>query len=264
MFRRVLKYQLFFRSLAGVLLLILFKVVADHMGWSIITINTLTSAFFGGVFFVLGIIMAGVVADFKEAEKVPSEFSVLLKAIRHDSHLLLGGSVCAQERDGIVLHVEELLSSINSNFRNNHWHKHEVDKIINDINADVATLWQQGAPTGVLMKIRDNLTGIDRLSHRVDYIAKTSFLPAAYFVVEIGVFLVLLIFVFAKNEWGFGGVLLFAAIGFILLSLIQLIRDIDNPFEVGKNSCADVDLSVLFKLENLWLEKRKLANCDTV
>jgi len=163
-----------------------------------------------------------------------------------------------------VLHVEELLSSINSNFRNNQWHKHEVDKIINDINADVATLWQQGAPTGVLMKIRDNLTGIDRLSHRVDYIAKTSFLPAAYFVVEIGVFLVLLIFVFAKNEWGLGGILLFAAIGFVLLSLIQLIRDIDNPFEVGKNTCADVDLSVLFKLESLWLEKRKLANCDTV
>ena len=264
MFHRALKYQLFFKSFIGVLLLVAFKIISDHIGWSVITINTLTSAFFGGVFFVLGIIMAGIVADYKEAEKVPSEFSVLLKAIRHDSHLLFGGSISAEERDGIVLHVEELLTSINSNFRNNRWHKHEIDKIINDINDDVAKLWQQGAPTGVLMKIRDNLTAIDRLSHRVDYIAKTSFLPAAYFVVEIGVLLVLLIFVFAKNEWGVGGILLFAAIGFILLSLVQLIRDIDDPFEIGKNTCADVDLSVLFKLESLWQEKRNLANCDSV
>jgi hypothetical protein len=264
MFHRVLKYQLILRSLVGAIALLLLKLLSDHIGWSVITINTLTSAFFGGVFFVLGIIMAGVVADFKEAEKVPSEFSVLLKALRHDSHLVLGGSICGESKERLVIHVEELLGSINSNFRNNHWHKHEIDKVINDVNDDIAALWQQGAPTGVLMKMRDNLTGIDRLSHRIDYISETSFLPAAYFVVEIAVFLVLLIFVLAKNEWGNGGLFLFSAIGFVLLSLIQLIRDIDNPFEVGKNSCADVDLSVLFKLETLWQGKRKVARCDSV
>jgi hypothetical protein len=263
-FSSMLKYELFLKSLAGVTLLVVLKVMADHAGWSVITINTLTSAFFGGVFFVLGIIMAGVVADFKEAEKVPSEFSVLLKAIRHDSHLLIGGSTCSEARDGIVIHVEELLQAINDNFRHNHWHKHEVDQAINDINADIVSLWQQGAPSGVLIKMRDNLTGIDRLSHRVDYISKTSFLPAAYFVVEIAVLLVLCIFILARNEWGIGGMFLFSAITFVLVSLIQIIRDIDNPFEVGKNSLCDVDLSVLFKLEILWQEKRKLTCWDSV
>jgi hypothetical protein len=33
---------------------------------------------------------------------------------------------------------------------------------------------------------------------------------------------------------------------------VQLIHDIDNPFEYGKNTVADVDTSVLFKLENFW------------
>lgn len=35
----------------------------------------------------------------------------------------------------------------------------------------------------------------------------------------------------------------------MLLSILALIKDMDNPFEVGKNSYADVDLSHLRKLE---------------
>jgi hypothetical protein len=42
-----------------------------------------------------------------------------------------------------------------------------------------------------------------------------------------------------------GGLLLFALITFVL-------TDIDNPFEYNKNTVADVDVSVLFKLESFW------------
>jgi hypothetical protein len=41
---------------------------------------------------------------------------------------------------------------------------------------------------------------------------------------------------------------------FVLTILILLILDMDNPFEVGKNTVADVDLSRLFELEE-HLEK---------
>ena len=51
---------------------------------------------------------------------------------------------------------------------------------------------------------------------------------------------------------GFGGLLLFALIAFVLTAIVQLIHDIDNPFEYGKNTVADVDTSVLFKLEKFW------------
>ena len=102
------------------------------------------------------------------------------------------------------------------------------------------------------MKLRDNLTNIDRLSHRLDYIAYTSGISGAYIICDLSLAAVLIIFIFAKNEWGFGGLLLFALIAFVLTAIVQLIHDIDNPFEYGKNTVADVDTSVLFKLENFW------------
>jgi hypothetical protein len=67
---------------------------------------------------------------------------------------------------------------------------------------------------------------------------------------------VLLIFIFAKNEWGFSGLALFALIAFVLAAIVQLIHDIDNPFEYGKNTVADVDTSVLFRLEDHWKKEK--------
>ena len=247
------KYNLFVKAGAVVFVLFLFKTVADHFGWSIISINALTSAFFGGVFFILGIIMAGVVTDFKESEKIPGELAVLLKAVRNDTRILPDSSA---QVGSLKKHIDslarELLTAINTNLRANRWKKSDIDRIVNQINDDIGILWAQNAPPSILSKLRDSLTNIDRLSHRIDYIEETSFMPAAYKVLEIAVAAVLMIFVFSKNEWGLGGLLLFGAIGFVLVSLILLIKDIDNPFEVGKNTAADVDVSVLFKLEAVW------------
>jgi hypothetical protein len=46
--------------------------------------------------------------------------------------------------------------------------------------------------------------------------------------------------------------LLFALVTFVLTAIVQLIHDIDNPFEYNRNTVADVDTSVLFKLEHFW------------
>jgi hypothetical protein len=158
---------------------------------------------------------------------------------------------CSQEKD-IICHIEGLLSAITSNLRNNHWHKSQLDEEINKINKDIIDLWANGASPSPLMKLRDNLTNIDRLSHRLDYITYTSGISGAYVICDFSLAAVLIIFVFAKNDWGFGGLLLFALIAFVLTAIVQLIHDIDNPFEYGKNTVADVDTSVLFKLENFW------------
>jgi hypothetical protein len=47
--------------------------------------------------------------------------------------------------------------------------------------------------------------------------------------------------------------LLLSSIAFLLIGIILLIKDMDNPFEFEKGTHADVDLSILFELE-LYLE----------
>ena len=246
------RYSFFPRVILVVIALLVLKSLADNAGWAVIPINTLTGAFFGGVFFTISIIFAGAMTDYKEAEKIPGELAVILKALHNDARMLYPQKVEKASVDKLVMNTERLLSVINENFRSNKWHKKNLDIVINQLADDIAVLIAAGASAGILMKMRDNLTAIDRLSHRIDAIQETSFIPSAYAMTELAVAAVLLIFIFAKNEWAFGGIALFSAISFVLIGIILLIRDMDNPFEYGKHTYADVDLSVLFKLETRW------------
>jgi len=253
--KRILRYKLFYLAAVVGVAVLLLMLAAAHFKLNVITINTLTGTFFGGVFFTISIIFSGAMTDFKEAEKIPGELAVLLKAMHTDAKLISPqgkDNLEEIEQKDIINHIESLLSTINANLRGNHWHKSQLDEEINKINTDIIDLWAKGASPSPLMKLRDNLTNIDRLSHRIDYIAYTADIPGAYLICDLSLAAVLIIFVFAQNEWGFGGLLLFALVAFVLTAIVQLIHDIDNPFEYDKNTIADVDMSVLFKLENFW------------
>jgi hypothetical protein len=250
--KRILRYQLFYQAALMGIAVLLLMLTAAHFKLNVITINTLTGTFFGGVFFTISIVFTGAMTDFKEAEKIPGELAVLLKAMHTDAQLISPQGVeCVEEKD-IVSHIEGLLYTINDNIRANHWHKSQLDEETNKINKDILDLWAKGASPSPLMKLRDNLTNIDRLSHRIDYIAYTTGISGAYLICDLSLAAVLIIFVFAKNDWGFGGLLLFALVTFVLTAIVQLIHDIDNPFEYNRNTVADVDTSVLFKLEHFW------------
>jgi hypothetical protein len=257
--KRFLRFRLFFQAGLAAALVIVLKLVADRFGWSVIAINTLTGSFFAGVFFTISIVFTGAMADFKEAEKIPGEMAVLLRALRADASLTSPpGNVCSQTAD-IVRHIEVLLSTITSNLRANHWHRQELDEQIDLINKDIAELWTKGVATGLLLKLRENLTNLDRLSQRLEYIAYTKGIIGAYVVCDFALAAVLLIFAFSHNEWGFGGMVLLASIAFVLTAIVLLIHDMDNPFEYDKNTVADVDMSALFKLEARWKAGQQCA-----
>ena len=250
--KKLLKYRLFLNAAILASVVLVLKFFADHYGLSQISVNTLTSSFFAGVFFTISILFTAAMADFKEAEKIPGELTVLIKALHTDAQLTCAlSNNCAESKD-IVCHVESLLGVITDNLRNNHWHKSRLEQRVNQINMDITELWQKNIATGVLLKLRDNLTNIDRLSHRIDYIAYSDDITGAYLVANIALGAVFLIFVFAQNQWGAGGLVLFGAITFVLSAIMLLIHDMDNPFEYERNTLVDVDLSALFKLHHFW------------
>ncbi len=250
--RRILRFRLFFKAAVIAAAVLVLKYFADRYGYSQVAINTLTSSFFAGVFFTISILFTAAMTDFKEAQKIPGELAVMLRALHTDARMISPGGIACRETQGIACHVENLLTTILDNLRHNHWHMNEIDLQIGRINAAIAEGWRASAPAGILLKLRDNLTGIDRLSHRIEYIAYTNDIPGASLIAGIALAAVFLIFVFARNEWGAGGLILFGAITFVLSSIMLLIFDMDNPFEYGRQTLADVDTSVLFKLDSAW------------
>jgi hypothetical protein len=126
--KKIFRYKLFFQAGCIALIVLALKLVADHFNLSVIAINTLTGTFFGGVFFTISIVFTGAMTDFKEAEKIPGEMAVLLKAMHNDALLISPEGVEAREEKDIVSHIEKLLFTITANLRGNYWHKSQLDE----------------------------------------------------------------------------------------------------------------------------------------
>ncbi|HOW34427.1 MAG TPA: hypothetical protein PLN32_08240, partial [Methanoregulaceae archaeon] len=127
-----------------------------------------------------------------------------------------------------------------------------IRREIETINAAIYQLADANVAGPILVKLRTELITIERLSNRIAVIKHTSFIPAAYTIAELAAAGVIGILFFVKIELWYEGVVLFSVITALLISLILLIKDMDDPFEVGRKSYADVDLSILFDLQKDW------------
>ena len=86
-------------------------------------------------------------------------------------------------------------------------------------------------------------------------ITRTEFIPAAYAVAEIATAAVILVMLFIKNDPYLEGSVIFVFLSLMLISLVLLIKDMDNPFEFHQGTNADVDVETLFKLGTYFEER---------
>lgn len=246
----MLKWGLIFKALAITAVLLVVRLAIDFSGMDILSVTNLVTAFVGGAIFTIAIILTGTLVDFKESERIPGELVTALSAFYADTGLV--GQKHAGTASEIRIHALALLKAITGNFRSNIWDRQEIRKELDVINGKLYELADINVAAPLLVKLRVELINVERLSNRIAVIKHTSFIPAAYTIAELAAAGVIGILFFVKIELWYEGVVLFTVITALLISLILLIRDMDDPFEVGKKSYADVDLSILFDLEKDW------------
>lgn len=241
------KWGLIGKALGITAVLVAIRLVIDISNYDILTLNNLVTAFIGGAIFTVAIIFTGTLADYKESEKIPNEIAVSLLTLYQDSKLFRPSDnpMSAHLRE----HILSLTRNIIENFRANTYGNENVRAAIASINEDIYGLVDQNAAPQYVNRIRTELGNLDKLTSRVRTIAETSFIPAAYAIAEISVAGVIFILFFVKLDPYYEGIVIFTIIIALLISIILLIKDMDNPFEFGQKTFADVDLSPLLELE---------------
>ena len=90
------------------------------------------------------------------------------------------------------------------------------------------------------------------MTNRIDVIIRTDFIPAAYALAEVATVGVIVLMIFIKMDPYIEGVIIFAVIVTMLIGLLLLIKDMDNPFEFGSHTYADVDIETLVYLDTYF------------
>jgi hypothetical protein len=248
MSRIKLKWGLIIKASLFIIPLLGLKSVLHFLNLEVISVGPVITALVAGVFFVIAIILSGVLSDFKESEKIPGELTVSIEALYKDTWLLGNDGAVAE----MLKHVRELTHIITTNFeRKGSWKLTEVNAVIDQIDEDIRNFAGGNSPTALMLKLRNELGNIKRLSNRVEVIKEVSFLPTGHAIAEFATGCALLVMLLLKIEPFYEGLVLSGAIAIILISVVLLIKDMDNPFE----GYAKIDLSHLHKLDK-YLDSR--------
>ena len=247
------KWGLIFKAVAIMVLLLIPRTIIDVLGYDTVPINPVVGAFITGAIFTIAIIFSGTFTDFKESEKVGGDLAASLKALYNDSRVL----PLTDEGPARLfrMHVRDLHRTINRCFRENCWNLPDINREMDKVNNDIRTLSYANVAPPLIAKLRNELGTIDRMTNRIEVIIRTDFIPAAYALAEIATVSVILLMLFVSIDPLPEATVIFAVICTMLIGLVLLIQDMDNPFEIGTHTYADVDLETLKYLETYFDEQ---------
>ncbi len=249
--------RLLIATLPWVVGVMVVKLVVELADWHVFDMSPLLAGAIGAEVFILGFLLSGTAGDFKEAEKLPSELAGSLESIA-DECLITHAEFKLPEARTCLVALVEISRSVRS------WLVH--DRGLDDVLADIRALnepYRVFAPViqaGFTTRLKSEQAVIRKLVLRMDTMRRTSYVAAGYLIAELTAVLLILVLVVTNlpgaEETTFNAVapsvLLVGLITALLIYLVSLIRDLDNPFEYaeGKPGAADVNLEVLERNED--------------
>jgi hypothetical protein len=247
------KWGLIIKAVFIMFLLLIPRTIIDLRGYDTVPISPVVGAFITGAIFTIAIIFTGTFTDFKESEKAGGDLAASLKALYNDSRVL----PLTDEAPARLFraHVRDLHRTMNHCFKDNCWNLPDINRDMDKINNDIRVLAYANVAPPLIAKLRNELGIIDKMTNRIEVIIRTDFIPAAYALAEIATASVIVLMLFVKIDPLPEATVIFAVICSMLIGLVLLIRDMDNPFEIGDHTFADVDLETLNYLETYFDEQ---------
>lgn len=200
----------------------------------------------GGIF-LIGFMLAGTIADYKESEKIPAEIACTIETIEDTiglGHGLKGG----YDLSAVRRQLNEVTESIIRWFE----HKCTDEEVFSRISniSNIALTMEQAGVGQITSRVSNEQHNLRKLFTRASVIEKTSFLAPGYALLEVLTFVIICLLLVAKFENETTGIIIISFISQIFIYMIRLIRDEDDPFEYtksGKAIEADIDLNPLLQ-----------------
>lgn len=236
----MLKWRLVLTTLPFMVILVGLKLGLEHFlqigGY--IKFSDIAAILTGGIF-LIGFMLSGTMADYKEAEKLPGELACALEAIEEGlSH------ITRTKKDIQPTEFRSWVMDLNKSIEDWLYRRVKSDKVFESISA-LSTNAQTLDSTALGVRVQNDLSSVRKIVTRIDVISRTDFLASGYALLDIVVGLVLLILLVVKFDTTISEVVLTSFVSFIYVYMNRLIRDIDDPFEYEdgvQKGAAEVEL----------------------
>ena len=247
------RYRIILRVIVLVALITGTKFIMHFAGFELISINPLFSGIVAANVFLMGFLLSGVLSDFKESERLPGELAAGIENLAQEIRAI---KIAKPEAD--VAPCLNLLLQLSRDIINWFHKKHRTQQLmaqLNELTMYFAEMekWTQATLVARLKQEQGNLR---RTLVRIHTIRETSFISSGYLIADVTTILLCIGLILAKIDPFYEALFFVGGISFLMIFLLLLIRDLDNPFGYYEHgSCEDVSLKpvedLIYRLEQI-------------
>jgi hypothetical protein len=226
------------------IVVVVVKGLLEWAGVHPLELSTLLPATITAEVFIIGFLLAGTSSDYKEAEHLPGEISASLETIA-DECLITAADPGLPEAQQCLAKLVEISHAIRQ------WllHNHEFSRVMADLRSlnDYFIVFGPRIQPGFTTRLKSEQAAMRKVVLRMDTIRRTSYVRAAYTIAEATAVVLVIILLMTDLGSVAPTLSLIGTITYLLVYMLTLIRDLDNPFDYagGKVGGADVSLEVL-------------------
>lgn len=221
------------------------RAVLLALGFNGMASTALSTGIIAGAIFVMGLVVAGTLSDYKEAERAPIDLASGLHALLREGesmHAAWGKPDLTALRQRLIAVVSSLRIDIDAG------DSRTAQAAVEDLSETFLELEDTDVPANYIVRQRSEQAGLRKSLLRIYHLQREEFLPSAHAIIVtlVGLILILLM----VTDFG-GDAESLVAVGFLsffFLSLLQLLNTISTPFKAGQERTDD-DVSLFLLSE---------------
>jgi hypothetical protein len=235
--------KIFFKVIPFVGAVVLLKLVAHALGYEVISLNAIFSGIIGANVFLLSFLLSGVLSDFKESEKLPGDIASTLHTIADELEF-------AYRQKENVIASKNLTALLETSQMVRKWFYKEVKTMalmlqLKEMYSGIGLLDGVVLPN-YLARLKQEHGALRRMIIRVHTIRETSFVSSGYLIATTTTCFLLAGLIISKIEPFYESLFFVGLLSYLMVFLILLIKDLDNPFGYySQSSSEDVSLKPL-------------------
>jgi hypothetical protein len=196
----------------------------------------------GGIF-VMGLVVAGTLSDYRDAERAPTDLAAGLYNLLRECeavHAVWGKPALADLRKRLIAVVTTLRADIDAG------DTRTCQAAVEEISETLHELDDTDVPANTIVRLRSEQAGLRKAVLRIYHLQREEFLPSAYTMIVAIVVFILALLMFTNFDGLAESLVTVAFLSFFFISLLRLLEVISTPFKVGvERTDDDVSLFLL-------------------
>ncbi|MEI7483824.1 MAG: hypothetical protein WCK13_03855 [Ignavibacteriota bacterium] len=236
------KWSIAFKIMPLLILIAVLKFLAHKFGYEVMELNAIFTSLVAGTIFLIGFLISGVLSDYKESEKLPSELSATMKSLLDDTYTIYKG----KNSDTALKFIEFQKSFLNS-LMDWFYKKERTISILNKVsmmNDFFVELDKEGIQPNYIIKMKTEQSSIRKMILRIDTIRDTDFVSSAYAIVQVMGLLIAFGMLIIEIGSFYSSLFFTLLVTFLISYMFLLIKDLDNPFDYSAKGESGTEISL--------------------